>query len=62
MVKLINAVIRFAIDCYLRPLGALARIETASLPAARARKSGKRVNFVPQGLPVVRTQEQKTGR
>ena len=64
MVKFFNAVTRFAIDCYLRPLALLARIETASLPATRATKSGEHRRTKPalQGLPVARPQEQKSGR
>lgn len=64
MVKFFNAVIRFAIDCYLRPLGLLARIETAAVPVARIGKSGehRRTNPALKGLPVARAREQNSGQ
>jgi hypothetical protein len=64
MFKIFNAVTRFAIDCYLRPLGILARIETVSLPAKRAGKSGEHRRTKPalRGLPIARPQEQKSCR
>jgi hypothetical protein len=64
MFKLINAITRFVIDCYLRPLGLLARIETVSLPATRAAKLGEHRRTKPalRGLPVASVQGQKSGR